>query len=100
MCDPDYTGIEYGFKGGLREFVAIGDYQSQEIIHENANRYQNYDFTVKGYYRFSAHKPELFDVEEFRMRRAKMNTEAQWRVGKDWMAVDICPTTFETSRVV
>jgi hypothetical protein len=99
-CDPDYTGIEDGFKGGLREFLALSEHQDQKTIFENANSYQNYNFKVKGYYRFSAHKPELFAVEEFRLRHAKLNTDAQWRVGKDLIASDICPTTLETARVV
>jgi len=38
MCDLDSNGIEMGFQGGIREFIARNEFETEETIDENKNR--------------------------------------------------------------
>lgn len=38
LCDAESNGYETGFSGGIREVLAISEWQSQEQIQNEANR--------------------------------------------------------------
>jgi hypothetical protein len=52
-----------GFQGGIREFIARSEFETEETIADNQNRIQNYNIDVKGYYRFAGQDPRSFTTE-------------------------------------
>ena len=67
---------------------------------DEANKQQIYKATIRGYYRFSAHESRKFTMEEFRLRYAKIADIPENLIGRDFIPNDICPTTFNTERMV
>jgi hypothetical protein len=85
---------EFGFNGGVREFVFLNDYLTPEEILRAKNMILTYTPKFKSYYRFNG-EDDSFKKDQF--------VDWSWRQGpsENYMNIDvipndICPYTFET----
>lgn len=61
---------EFGFSGGLRDFVYLSSYLTNQTASRIKNHYLAWDYSIRAYYRFSSIN---FNKDEFRGKWASLD---------------------------
>lgn len=77
---------QYGFIGGLREFIYLDEYLTPQTTQRIKNHWLTWDSSIKAYYRFQ--RQVIFNKDQFRAQYATLDSTTVRAI--DYISNDIC----------